>query len=216
MGTGAIARGQVRQKRSEGEIYAAAQAEHRSASGCNAFYLSTGEKPDSINLSQKSQEVIRFCFSKRNIFQPRLDSGNNVLLCCKTFPRRYPRSLKQLHTCMVFSRFFTEKVTNNAGPKFMCLSSSLFVTYFLAVYIRNQQTCCIFHSRSCYESVFHVSRSLFYSFPSERSSHILPPPPPSSETHLRFWMCYRALMDSFEPPYAFSISWTAPDRRHDL
>lgn len=106
MGTGAIARGQVRQKRSEGEIYAAAQAERRSASGCNAFYLSTGEKPDSINLSQ---EVIRFCFSKRNIFQPRLDSGNNVPLCCKTFPRRYPRSLEQLHTCMVFPGFLLKK-----------------------------------------------------------------------------------------------------------
>lgn len=195
MGTGAIARGQVRQKRSEGEIYAAAQAERRSASGCNAFYLSTGEKPDSINLSQKSQEVIRFCFSKRNIFQPRLDSGNNVPLCCKTFPRRYPRSLKQLHTCMVFSRFFTEKVTNNAGPKFMCLSSSLFVTYFLAVYIRNQQTCCIFHSRSCYESVFHVSRSLFYSFPSERSSHILPPSPVKRDSF--------AILNVLPGPYGF-------------
>lgn len=114
--------------------YTVAQAESRSASSCDAFYLSTGEKPDSINVSLKSQEVIRFCFSKRNIFQPRLDSGNNFLLCCKTFSRRYPRSLEQLHTCMVFSRFFTEKVTNNAGPKFMCLSSSLFVTYFLAVY----------------------------------------------------------------------------------
>lgn len=94
-GTRAIARGQVCQKRSEGEIYAAAQAERRSASSCDAFYLSTGDKPDSINVSQ---EVIRFCFSKRNIFQPRLDSGNNVPLCCKTFPRRYPRSLEQLHT----------------------------------------------------------------------------------------------------------------------
>lgn len=78
-----------------------------------------------------TQEVIRFCFSKRNIFQPRLDSGNNVPLCCKTFPRRYPRSLGNSYTRVWF---FTEKVTNNAGPKLMCLSSSLFVTYFLAVY----------------------------------------------------------------------------------
>lgn len=85
MGTGAIARGQVRQKRSEGEIYAAAQAERRSASGCNAFYLSTGEKPDSINLSQKSQEVIRFCFSKRNIFQPVLTQATTFRCVVRHF-----------------------------------------------------------------------------------------------------------------------------------
>lgn len=183
----AIARGQVHQKCSEGEICC--------ASGSNAFYLSTGEKPDSINMSQKSQEVIRFCFTTRKIFQPRLDSGNNVPLCCKTSSRRYPRSLEQFHTCMVFSRFFTEKVTNNAGPKFMCLSSSLFVTYFLAVYQKP--------TNFLYFPLSIMLRVCSVRFPQKGQAISFPP---SNETHLRFWMCYRALMDSFKPPFTFGIS----------
>lgn len=47
-------------------------------------------------------------------------------------------------TCIWFFQvFYYTKVTNNAGPKFMCLSSSLFVTYFLAVY--QKPTSCSLH-----------------------------------------------------------------------
>lgn len=92
-----------------------------------AFYLSTGEKPDSIKRVTEVTSHSFFCFSKRHIFQPRLDSGNKTFRCVvKHLVSR--RSLEQLHTCMVF--YWKKKVTNNAGPKFMCLSSSLFVTYF--------------------------------------------------------------------------------------
>ncbi len=67
-----------------------------------------------------TQEVIRFCFSKRNIFQPRLDSGNNVPLCCKTFPRRYPRSLGNSYTRVWFFPGFLLKKSQIMQDQSLC------------------------------------------------------------------------------------------------
>lgn len=119
------------------------------------------------------------------IFDPCLDSGNHVFV-----------TVTQTVTCS-FSRFFTTKVTNNAGPKFMCLSSSLFVTY-LSETVKLLVVSAFGH---CYEkcvSRFHVR--LWFRSKLWRSSHI--------PRKLGSWMCYAALIDSFEQLCAFSISRT--------
>lgn len=72
----------------ESELYAAAEQSAKSASGRHAFYLSTGEKPDSIKrVTEITSHSFLFLESKHFPTTSWLRQ-QNVPLCCKTFSSR--------------------------------------------------------------------------------------------------------------------------------